>query len=162
MTQCRGSCRCQTPSSHAMKWRHKKGKKDIPIYCPHHILSYTLPEFIKEGLTVQCSSALKRGSFLGFYPGHIVTSNQLIDEIKDESKRHWYTIQLTSSSYLHADSPTTLLRELNQNCSPNCVYEIWNIENKPAVALFAVSNIPAWTCLTMDYHWGTIGPLTFR
>jgi SET domain-containing protein len=62
-------------------------------------------------------------------------------------------MQLGPGRFIDARTKGAITRFINHSCEPNCRIEIWTVEGKRRIGVYAIKDVPAGTELTFDYKW---------
>ena len=117
-----------------------------------------------RGVGVRSLQPINRGTFVCEYSGELLSYESAISRAKGTTVQHNYILAVREhfggarspmTTYVDATYCGNVGRFINHSCEPNLVVHPVRIENAvPRVALFALTDIAAFTELTYDYSGG--------
>jgi histone-lysine N-methyltransferase SETD2 len=106
-----------------------------------------------KGHGLYANEDLKKGQFLMEYLGELISSAELSSRMDGLTDKHLYVLQLKPGNYLDARNKGTIGRFINHSCEPNCTIELWTVNGRIRVGIFALTDIERESELSFDYKW---------
>ncbi len=88
------------------------------------------------------------------YLGEIISASELEARMDASmTDKHLYVMQLKPGNFLDARNKGTIGRFINHSCEPNCMIEIWTVDGRLRVGIFATKDVEKDEELNFDYQW---------
>ncbi len=97
---------------------------------------------------------LKKGQYIMEYLGELINGAELSARMDASmGNKHLYVLQLKKDSYIDARHKGTIGRFINHSCEPNCKIDIWTVDGRMRVGIFALTDVEKDAELNFDYQW---------
>ena len=106
-----------------------------------------------KGLGLKTEQDLKIGDFIIEFVGEIIGNAEFLRRKEMRKSEPQYFLSIKNDVYLDTRTKGSIARYINHSCDPNASLDLWNVNGKIKVGVFAVKNIPNQTELTFDYCW---------
>ena len=121
----------------------------------------TVTYFTKNtGWGLKATHDIKNGDFVVEYVGEVISKEMCNDRIKkaqDKGEKNFYMLTLEPGLVIDAFYKANEARFINHSCDPNLETQVWTVNKKTCIGLFAIKDIPAGMELTFDYHLDCFG-----
>lgn len=117
----------------------------------------------RTGWGLKATHDIKNGDFVIEYVGEVISNEmckERIEKAQENGVTNFYMLTLEagrSGLVIDACAKANKARFINHSCEPNLQTQAWTVNNKTCIGLFAITNIPAGTELTFDYHLDCVG-----
>lgn len=107
-----------------------------------------------KGMGLRCENRIGKGSFIAEYVGEV------FDKDSQEGRERWrknledkifYMMKMYGEMYVDASRYGNLSRFINHSCEPNATVEVWEVDYKFKMAVFACRDIEPMEEITYNY-----------
>ena len=112
------------------------------------------------GWGLKATHDIKNGEFVIEYVGEVISKEMCNDRIKkaqENGEKNFYMLTLEAGLVIDACYKANKARFINHSCDPNLETQVWAVNRKTCIGLFAIKDISAGTELTFDYHLDCFG-----
>ena len=107
----------------------------------------------RKGWSVHADIKLFKGEYLMEYTGEVISLRRFKQRQKEmKDKRNFYFLQF-QNRIIDAFKKGSDARFVNHSCDPNTHTEVWTVENKKRLGLFASRDIEIGEELTYNYNY---------
>lgn len=103
---------------------------------------------------------IQPGDLVTEYLGDIVSQVDLEKRfalMADRKEHHMYVMQLKPKVFVDSRYRGSIARFYNHSCNPNCKLEVWSVNGRLRLGIFATQSVSKNEELTIDYSWKLSG-----